>query len=596
MAYPEVKYKWTNEDWGAADKAKDIKTDPKPLILLTPYGLSPFQFYSDGVEAQKVVIKDRVYAVGDASKQKLTPQEIQIGAMVMVPLEIARFGQPGLRNRFFVTGEEYVPVPADVSGSTLDALCLALYETKKPEFDLYHVFSKTKPVPGQTTRVDKTNMEWIQQEKDRKDILSKLVGHWDNTDYHFEVRRKALTISGDLKLPLEGEGGSSVGLKVVLKRSPPPAAPKPIAPQNSDAGNKSSVGVGNQTPGSTSPAPPFDKLLETRPKLVKTLLDSHADRKRGEPLAAKAFANTWDEKKTMWEILGTNWSWQDLNTMVRVFDRIEKVDKGGSGDLWTKYVKYIERAYTGHPESLEKGGIYSLEVTYSEALEDPARPKLTAYLNSLTTDPSSTLAKESAWAQCMHDGTAGWREANPKDQLHISVSDGSVQKKRQEEIDKCEAKKKEDEVYGGGAEGSSGGDPASCDVPEVTVFEDIHIDETSFTKARNPDGTTDPAWGQGPQHFIQSQLKMSPIIQPFRRLKIIVEDPNHKYRAKLKPETATKLDNWAKKDCGVWAVQGQEGHDEAIKLWRQILDDQGEDLDIYGHPIRTEPPGYARDI
>ncbi len=192
-----------------------------PKILVTPYGLSPFQFFTSGVEAQKVILKARVYLAGDTSEKKpLAAWDIAVGAEVMLPLELAKFGQPGLRDQFYRKGQEWIPLPASASGSTLMDLCRSLYATKEPRFDVYHFFSRTKP-DGKA----KTDAEWMADAAVRDRILSKLVGHWKNTDYHYEQWKSGASVSGDLALPLHGKT-----LAVVLSEPPPPPAPRPVTP------------------------------------------------------------------------------------------------------------------------------------------------------------------------------------------------------------------------------------------------------------------------------------------------------------------------------------------------------------------------------
>lgn len=233
MAYEEVLYRWTSADWASAaetKKAKDEGTQPPPKILVTPYGLSPFQFYTDGAEGGQVVIKSRVYLASDsADKKPLAAWDIAAGAEVMIPLELAKFGEPWYRDRFFKKEQVWIPRPADAAGATLLDLCQSLYGTGQPQLDVYHFFSDTKPENG--TRVKKTAQDVALDTPVRERALSKLVGHWKNTQYHYEQTRQGYPVNGDLPATLKSADGADVTLDVVMAEPPPPAAAKPVAPQ-----------------------------------------------------------------------------------------------------------------------------------------------------------------------------------------------------------------------------------------------------------------------------------------------------------------------------------------------------------------------------
>jgi len=140
------------------------------------------------------------------------------------------------------------------------------------------------------------------------------------------------------------------------------------------------------------------------------------------------------------------------------------------------------------------------------------------------------LANASGFYQCMHGGTVGWREVSDTDQLHISVADGT----------------RED------------------------ATEDCHIDETSFTQARDVSGKAVRAdfYPQGIKHFIQSQKKWVDIERPFARLDAILGQ-DLSARPLMLPETATLLEDWAQRR-GEEAVSGERGHTNAATLMRRI--------------------------
>ncbi|MFT3763974.1 MAG: hypothetical protein QM820_00375 [Minicystis sp.] len=534
MGWEEVKYRWTNDDWAkaaAARKAKEDKVDPLPKIVVTPYGLSPFQLHTDGVEGGQIVIKARVYLASDTdAKKPLEAWDIPVGAEVMIPLELSRFGQRWMRDRFFKKGQAWIPPPDAAKGSTLGELCQSLYAMRDqdPRFDVYHFFSKTKPGANGGAPADKTPAEWDAEGPIRARILSKLVGHWKNTDYQFEQVRQGLPVNEALSLPLRSAAGAEVKLDVVLAESPPPAAPAAVAPQGT-AGDAPGTGATVQPenpPGGTAPPPPFDKLPEP---LKLTLVQSYQDRKDDKPEAARSLASYWHAAEgttNVWQILNKAIDWQDLNTMVRVYQRIEAVDQ--TGVLWREHMKYIERATTGK--------IYELRLIYAD--QEKGRPKLTAYLDAITLrNTTPQLADASGFWQSEHGGTRGWREVSDTDQLHINVQDGT--------------------------------DP--------NATEDIHIDETSFTCGRDEKGkAVRMPLTRGIFHHLQSQEGWIDIDKPFKRLENMLKAPEDR-RPLMNPDTAEALKQWGEVR-GERAVSGEEGHKEAVKLLRRIEADEAERL------------------
>jgi len=513
MGWDEVKYRWTSEDAANAATAKAAKgTDPLPKVLVTPYGLSPFQFHTDGTEGGQVVIKTRVYLASDAdAKKPLEAWDIAVGAEVMLPLELARFGEPRMRDRFFKKGQEWIPLPEGVKGSTLLELCESLYATGQPQLDVYHFFSKTKP--GSPT-VSKTQAELDADAPVRDRILSKLVGHWQNTDYHFEQAAQGLPVNGNLALPLK-----SATLQVVLAEPPPPAPAAPAAPQG-ESGSAPGTGAAlktGTTPGGADPPTPYDKLPDP---LKAKLVRSYQDRQDAVPGSEKNLDAYWGKSastRNVWELLNQSMDWQDINTMTRVYQRMEAVDKTGA--LWRDHVLYLVRAYTG--------GVYALEMVYTD------RGKLRTYLDSDVIKRTDTprLARGVRWTQCMHTNTDGWREVSETDSLHINVAN----------------------------------------IENYPSSEDTHIDETSFTDDRDDDGKSGQAWTSGPLHFAQSQLRWMDIERPFWNLDQILQKPEEE-RPAMKPETAATLKAWAD-SRGNDAVTGEDGHKKALDLWHQVQDD-----------------------
>lgn len=538
MAYEEVLYRWTSADWaGAAEakKAKDAGTQPPPKILVTPYGLSPFQFYTDGAEGGQVVIKLRVYLASDTGDKKpLAAWDIPAGTEVMIPLELAKFGEPWYRDRFYKKEQAWIPRPASATGATLLDLCQALYATGQPQFDVYHYFSDTKPEKG--ARVNKTDQDVALDTPVRERVLSKLVGHWKNTQYHYEQARRGYPVNGNLPATLKSEAGADVTLEVVMTEPPPPAVAKPVAPQGAAGGEGSGavVAVDMRPAGGSLPPPPFDKLPEP---LKVTLVQSYRDRQGIVPGAEKALGDSFEKGANVWEALNKSMSWQDINSMVRVYQRMEAVDKTGA--LWRDHILYVVRAYTY--------GIYAVELVYKD------RARLKSYLDEIThRNDLPKLANASGFFQCMHGGTVGWREVSDTDQLHISVADDTVS------LDTT-----------GGAEGAPAALP---DVPVEAAVEDCHIDETSFTAGRDEEGNAVPAYGSGPKHFIQSQEKWIDIARPFAKLEAILSSPRDDAKRPKSADAAARLDAWASKR-GAEAVSGERGHESALELLRTLEGD-----------------------
>jgi hypothetical protein len=527
MGWDEVKYRWTGADAGiaaAAKKAKDDGVDPLPKYLVTPYGLSPFQFHTDGVEGGQVVIKTRVYLASDAdAKKPLEPWDIAAGAEVMLPLELARFGQKWMRDRFYKKGQAWLPLPDGATGSTLAELCQSLYamRDKEPQLDVYHFFSRKKPGADGAGEVDKTAAEWDAEGQVRARILAKLVGHWQNTDYHFEQVRQGLGLSGDLAVPLRSAAGADVKLVVVLGEPPPPAAPAAVAPQGASGdapGTGAAVKTG-EVSGGNPPRPPLHQLPEA---LRLKLVESYDARKNGEPLSERNLDQGYGKGSSVWDAIYEGMSWQDINTMVRVYQRIEAVDK--TGRLWRDHVLYFVRASTGT--------IYLLDVVYRDRTAD--RAELTAYLDEIThRSEEPRIGRERPIWQVLHSGTNGWREVSKTDQLHISVGDGT----------------------------------------KPNPSEDIHIDETSFTHDRDPDGhavaATLPTTGL--KHLSQSLCGTIDIDRPFARLDELISTPAFA-RGSLRPETFADLERWLEVR-GSKAVSGEDGHREALALWRRAATD-----------------------
>ncbi len=285
--------------------------------------------------------------------------------------------------------------------------------------------------------------------------------------------------------------------------SPPPApvaAPAPAPAPASPAG----------------PPPPYDKLPEP---LRATLQRSFDHRRDAVPGAQGALGGCFDAALGVWAGINKGMSWQDHNTLVRVYQRMEAVDRTGA--LWRDQVRYVLRAYTY--------GIYAVELVYTD------REKLKPYLDAITLrNDVPKLANASGFYQCMHGGTVGWREVSSTDQLHISVSDGTR------------------------------GD----------ATEDCHIDETSFTKGRDASGKAVAAdyFPEGITHYMQSQLKWIDIERPFARLDAILAK-SADARPGMTPETAAALETWAT-TRGSEAISGERGHANAIALMRRISKDE----------------------
>lgn len=527
MGWEEVKYRWTGDDWAKAAQAKGAQSaepSQRPFILVTPYGLSPFQFQTSAMEGGQPVIKSRVYRASDADDRKpLQAWDIAAGDEVMLPLELADSGQKSMRDRFFTKGQEWVEIPAEAKGSTLLELCRSLYDTGQPRFDIYHVFSRKKPAPPGGSPADKTDDEWGTDSAARDELLSKLVGHWKNTDYHFEQVRQARAVNGDLPVPLTAADAAAVKPLVVLAEPPPVEAPKPVAPQgpSGDSGSGASLQGTFATRGQDPPSP---YILLPGP-LKTTLVRSFQERTARKEGSEKSLDSYWSKSTgctDVWQLLNNSLSWQDVNTMVRVYQRMEAVDKTGA--LWRDHVRYIVCAQTY--------GIYMLQVVYSD--QTPTREKLVAYLDEIThRQDTPQLANASGIFQCMHGGTVGWREVSTTDQLHISVQDGT--------------------------------DPSA--------FEDCHIDETSFTWGRSSDGSAKsaPLLYPGIPHFLQSQTKTIEIARPFFRLDEVLQSPDM-MKLPVTPQTLAALNEW-RNVRGTKAVAGEAGHKDALNLWNQYVDD-----------------------
>lgn len=245
-----------------------------------------------------------------------------------------------------------------------------------------------------------------------------------------------------------------------------------------------------------------------------TLVRSYQDRKAGVPGSEKALGDNFDKGANVWEVLDKGLSWQDINTMVRIYQRLEAVDK--SGALWRDYVKYLVRAYTS--------GVYGLEMVYTD------RAKLRAYLDTdvILRNDAPKLARGIRWTQCMHENTDGWREVSDTDQLHINIAN----------------------------------------IPDYRYAEDTHIDETSFTDGRDEKGNSVQAWTSGPGHFAQSWLTWIDLERPFPRLEAILQ-AKEADRPLMTKMTASSLKEWSE-SRGANSVSGETGHKAAVELWRQI--------------------------
>jgi hypothetical protein len=263
-----------------------------------------------------------------------------------------------------------------------------------------------------------------------------------------------------------------------------------------------------------SPRPaPFDALPDA---LATTLVRSFQDRRDGAAGSEKNLDAYWGKSPGMdsvWELLRVSLDWQDLNTMVRVHQRMEAVDRTGA--LWRDHVLYLLRAYTG--------GIYALEMVYR------SRSELRAYLDGdvIKRTEAPLLARAARWTQVMHPDTDGWREVSATDSLHISVAN---------------------------AEG-------------YARAEDVHIDETSITRGRDAEGRSRQAWGSCLVHFAQSHRRWIDIDRPFWRLDQLLRKAEAE--PLRRPETAAALAAWAE-SRGSDAVSGERGHRRAQELWCRI--------------------------
>ena len=268
----------------------------------------------------------------------------------------------------------------------------------------------------------------------------------------------------------------------------------------------------------SEPPQPYIHLPEP---LKVTLLRSYQDRKDGVAGAAQNLSVCFDKGANVWEAIDAGMSFQDLNTMVRVYQRLEAVDETGA--LWRDHMKYFVRAYTY--------GIYAVELVYTE------REELKPYLDAISRrSRAPMLANASGFFQCMHGRTVGWREVSRQDQLHITVA---AQK---------------------GASGAPG---------EAPVVEDCHIDETSFTAGRRPDGTAEPAYFSGLKHFLQSQFKWIDIDRPFAKLDAILRAPKDLPKRPWPAGAIAALEDWEKRR-GAEAVSGEAGHRNAVTLLRAV--------------------------
>lgn len=516
MAYDEVKYRWTGDDWAqaaAAKKAKAEGANPLPKILVTPYGLSPFHFNTAGAEGGKVVIKLRVYLVSDGAKKPLEAWNIAVGDEVMIPLELARFGEPWMRDRFYKKGQVWDrPAAQANTGGTLEDLGRSLHLTKEPQYDVYHVFRQAKLVKG--AWVDKTQQEWDADAAVRDRILSKLVGHWQNTDYHFEQVRQGLHVNGNLNTRLQGSAGNWVQIEVVLSEPPAPLPAKPAAPQDPGGGGAGATVTVPTPAGAAGPPAPFDKLPDP---LKENLVKSYQDRKDNLPGAEQALIEIFSKGSNVWEALDRGLNWQDINTMVRVYQRLEAVDKTHA--LWRDHIQYVKRPYTD--------GIYALELIYSD------RAALRTYLDEISRrNDVPGLANASGFFQSEHPGTAGWREVSLTDQLHISVQDGT----------------------------------------KANAEEDCHIDGTSVTEDKGNNGKADPAYLPGVKHYVQSAKKWVDIKRPFAKLEEYYNLPKNSPRRPVTQETIDALDRWYPRR-GEDAVAGEEGHKRAVELLDKVEND-----------------------
>ncbi len=295
--------------------------------------------------------------------------------------------------------------------------------------------------------------------------------------------------------------------------------------------------------GGSDPPEPYNHLPDP---FKVTLLRSYQDRKDGVAGSERNLINCFDKGANVWEAINAGMSWQDINAMVRVYQRMEAVDKTGA--LWREHMRYFVRAYTF--------GIYAIELVYTD------REKLKPYLDEIThRNETPRLANASGFYQCMHGGTVGWREVSDTDQLHISVADYKA-------------------AQGSGADGAGGAPGVSNDGAEgaspgldsTDPVEDCHIDETSFTSDRSSDGTADPAYLSGPKHFLQSQMKWIDIERPFAKLDEILSSPANDPKRPRSADVIAALDAWAKLR-GTEAVSGETGHKNAVELLHTLQKD-----------------------
>lgn len=267
--------------------------------------------------------------------------------------------------------------------------------------------------------------------------------------------------------------------------------------------------------GGPPPRPPLDKLPEP---LRDKLLASYEARRDGAPGSERNLFYCYDKGANVWDAIHAGMSWQDINTMTRVYQRIEAVDR--TGRLWRDHIRYIISATTGT--------IYYMSLVYTD--DTPDRAALTAYLDEISRRPEEPrLARERGLFQILHHGTTGWRQVSLTDQLHISVADGT-------------------------APGAS---------------EDIHIDETSFTHGRDASGSAvaAPMAPTGLKHLAQSLWGLIEIERPFDRLKAILTHLDA-LSASFHPETLADLREWSQLQ-GDQAVSGELGHARAVSLSRR---------------------------
>lgn len=530
MAYEEVKYRWTGDDWKSSQTAKESAgATPLPKIVLTPYGLSPFQLQTAGMEGGQVVIKSRVYLASDADKKPLAAWDIAVGDYVMLPLDLANAGQPWMRNRFYVKGETWAPRPSQASGSTVLELCQSIHATGEPQFDTYHVFSRTRPKDG--APIEKTTSEWTADAAPRALLISKLTGHWKNTEYHFEAQRQGAPGKRGSTCPARERGrrerdpGGGAG----------PAAAIPAAQARSAAGSRGRQRRHGRGRDARGRRPASAALRQTAGAAA---VDAGAIVSRSEGRCRWVREEPDHLLRQRHDRLGG-----DQQRDVLAGHQLDGAGLSADGG------HRQDRSALARSHAVVHPGLYGRDLRYRDGLCGPGEAEALP-----RRDHPPQRSPEAGQRQRLLSVYARRDGGMARGLGHRSASH-----------QRRGGPKPED--YTGGASGA----PPS--LPEVeSVVEDCHIDETSFTADRNEDGSAVPAYGSGIKHFVQSQEKWIDIERPFAKLEEILNSPQDNPKRPQSAEVIAALDAWASKR-DTEAVSGEAGHKNAVELLHKVKDD-----------------------